>query len=72
MWGIKKRQKVKNLFESFIVQTIGNINLRKEKIQSKNNKKGKWNLILQKFPFSQKSLLYEKYECHANMNITIF
>ena len=72
MWGIKKRQKVKNLFESFIVQTIGNINLRKEKIQSKNNKKGKWNLILQKFSFSQKSLLYEKYECHANMNITIF
>ena len=32
-------------------------NLSKEKIQSKNNRKGK--------SFSQKSLLHEKYECHA-------
>ena len=27
MGGIKKRQKVKNVFQSFIVQTIRNINL---------------------------------------------
>ena len=57
MWGLKKDRKFKNVFESFIVQTITNINLSKEKLQSKNNKKGKWNLILQKFCFSQKSLL---------------
>ena len=65
MSGIKKRQKVKNVFESFIVQTIRNIHLNKEKIQSKNNQKAKSNMILQKFSFSEKSLLYEKYGCHA-------
>ena len=39
MWGIKKRQKVKNVFESFIVQTIRNINLSKEKYSQKTTKK---------------------------------